>query len=65
MSEGRDTDPEGGLAEQLRLVLDQLASTGTITRARRPKSGWTWRTSGLGLAPGSATRLLDELREDR
>ena len=65
MSGGRDLDPENRLSEEQRLVLDQLAAAGTITRARLPKAGWTWRASGLGLAPGTATRLLDELRRDR
>ena len=45
-------------------LLDRLAESGEITRASAPKAGWTWRAKGLGLAPGSAGRLLDEIRAD-
>jgi antitoxin (DNA-binding transcriptional repressor) of toxin-antitoxin stability system len=46
-------------------VLDQLAASGSVTRASLPKSRWTWRTEGLGLPAGTATKLIDELRSDR
>jgi antitoxin (DNA-binding transcriptional repressor) of toxin-antitoxin stability system len=45
-------------------ILDQLAEAGEITRASAPKVGWTWQVKGLGLAPGTATRILEELRAD-
>jgi antitoxin (DNA-binding transcriptional repressor) of toxin-antitoxin stability system len=46
-------------------VLEALAASGEITRAAQPKGGWSWRSKGLGLTPGTAQALLDELREDR
>lgn len=46
-------------------ILDALASAGEVTRATRPKRNWTWRSRGLGLPPGTAAALLDELRRDR
>ena len=45
-------------------VLDALAGSGALTRAARPKAGWSWRSHGLGLSPGTAQALLDELRRD-
>ncbi len=46
-------------------VLDTLADSGEITRAALPKGNWTWRARGLGLAPGTAQTILDEIRDDR
>jgi antitoxin (DNA-binding transcriptional repressor) of toxin-antitoxin stability system len=46
-------------------VLETLAASGEICRAARPKGKWSWLSRGLGLAPGTAQALLDELREDR
>jgi antitoxin (DNA-binding transcriptional repressor) of toxin-antitoxin stability system len=46
-------------------VLEALAASGEISRAAQPKGHWSWRSEGLGLAPGAAQALLDELREDR
>ena len=46
-------------------VLEALAASGEISRAAQPKGDWSWRSRGLGLAPGTAQALLDELREDR
>jgi prevent-host-death family protein len=53
----------GGLdvEEQLRL----LAESGEITRPGLPKGSWTWRTKGLGLPPGTAARVLDDIRGHR
>jgi antitoxin (DNA-binding transcriptional repressor) of toxin-antitoxin stability system len=45
--------------------LQALADAGDITRASRPKGEWTWKVKGLGLAPGTAARVLDEIRADR
>ena len=45
--------------------LDALARSGELTPARLPRNEWTWRPRGAGLAPGSAARLLEELRADR
>jgi antitoxin (DNA-binding transcriptional repressor) of toxin-antitoxin stability system len=52
-------------ADVLDEVLDTLAETGQLTRASLPKKGWTMRCRGLGLPPGAATRLLDEIRGER
>jgi len=43
-------------------TLDALAATGTITRARVPKKGWTWKAHGLGLPRGTAAERLGEIR---
>ncbi len=45
-------------------VLEGLAESGELQRARTRKSDWAWHTSGLGLEEGSAARLLEELRGD-
>ncbi|MFO8175053.1 MAG: type II toxin-antitoxin system prevent-host-death family antitoxin [Longimicrobiales bacterium] len=46
-------------------ALQALADAGDITRARRPKGSWRWKARGIGLEPGTARALLDELRSDR
>jgi antitoxin (DNA-binding transcriptional repressor) of toxin-antitoxin stability system len=63
---------ELGPARQQRLlsgpaddVLDALVEAGEVTRAALKKGGWTWKTKGLGLPRGTATRLLEALRADR
>ncbi len=45
-------------------VLEGLAESGELQRARTRKGDWAWHTHGLGLEEGSAARLLDELRGD-
>jgi antitoxin (DNA-binding transcriptional repressor) of toxin-antitoxin stability system len=45
--------------------LQGLADAGTITRPSLSKGEWTWKVKGLGLPPGTAARLLDEVRGDR
>lgn len=50
--------PQGEVDEGL----EQLAATGELTRASRPKEGWTWTVAGLGLPAGTSQTLLDELR---
>jgi antitoxin (DNA-binding transcriptional repressor) of toxin-antitoxin stability system len=52
-------------SEGLEEVLEALAATGEITRAGLPKRGWKWRPKGLGLEPGTAQKILDELRAER
>jgi antitoxin (DNA-binding transcriptional repressor) of toxin-antitoxin stability system len=52
-------------ADTLEDILDRLAESGELTRSSASKRDWSWRPRGLGLAPGSAAALLDELREDR
>jgi antitoxin (DNA-binding transcriptional repressor) of toxin-antitoxin stability system len=51
-------------ADDLDDLLDRLADAGEVTRASLPPEGWTWRVRGLGLPPGTAQTLLDELRAD-
>jgi prevent-host-death family protein len=53
----------GGLSIEERL--QALAEAGEITRPSLPKGDWTWKVKGLGLPPGTAARLLDEVRSDR
>ena len=48
--------------DQLEEILDSLMDAGEITRASARKSDWTWSAKGLGLPPGTALRLLDEVR---
>lgn len=52
-------------ADSVEAVLDDLADRNLVTRASQPKKGWTWNPQSLGLPPGTAKRILDELREDR
>ena len=51
--------------DSVEAVLDGLAERNLVTRASRPKKGWTWKAPSLGLRPEAARRVLDELREDR
>jgi len=44
-------------------IFQAMAEEGQITRARLPKKGWTWSPKGLGLPPGTAMAILDELRK--
>jgi antitoxin (DNA-binding transcriptional repressor) of toxin-antitoxin stability system len=46
-------------------LLEALAASGEIRRAAQPKAGWSWRSRGLGLPPGTAQAVLDEMRRDR
>jgi antitoxin (DNA-binding transcriptional repressor) of toxin-antitoxin stability system len=46
-------------------ILDALASKGEVTRSAASKKKWTWKVRGLGLPPGTADKLLDEIRGDR
>lgn len=45
-------------------ALDALARAGQIRRAERAKDRWRWTTGGLGLPPGTAESLLDDLRAE-
>jgi antitoxin (DNA-binding transcriptional repressor) of toxin-antitoxin stability system len=51
--------------EGLSDVLDALAEAGEVTRAAHAKEGWKWKAPGLGLSPGTARRVLDEVRGER
>jgi antitoxin (DNA-binding transcriptional repressor) of toxin-antitoxin stability system len=45
--------------------LQALADAGELTRPSLPKGDWTWKGKGLGLPPGTAARVLHEVRGDR
>ena len=51
--------------DSLEGILDSLAKRGELTRASLPKGRWKWKAKGLGLPPGTANALLDEIRSDR
>ena len=65
IAELRPARRQSAPATEIDDVLDELATAGHITRASLPKEHWTWRTRGLGLPPGTALALLDQLREER
>lgn len=46
-------------------ALQILADAGEVTRARQAKGTWRWKVTGLGLPPGTAEDLLEDLRADR
>ena len=52
-------------AESTQGVLEALAESGRVTLPSRSKDGWTWSVRGLGLPPGTAAKILDDLRDDR
>jgi len=57
----RQTPVAGSLED----ALEALAASGEVVRAAQSKGRWSWRSRGLGLPPGTAQGLLDELRQDR
>ena len=65
IAELRPARRQAAPATEIDDVLDELATAGHITRASQPKERWTWRARGLGLPPGTALGLLDQLREER
>ena len=65
IAELRPARRQPGLPDETDDLLDALADAGEITRARLPRAGWRWTSRGLGLSPGTAARVLDELRQDR
>ena len=65
VAELRPAHRQKPIGDRLEDLLDTLAASGEVTRAAQPKGNWTWRSRGLGLSPGTAQRLLDEVRQDR
>lgn len=65
VAELRPARRQPSTADSLDGLLDSLADKAEITRASLPKRRWTWKAKGLGLAAGSASALLDEIRRDR
>ena len=51
--------------DELSAALEELAARGDLTLPAVPKNRWTWKVRGLGLAPGAAAALLDQVRGDR
>jgi prevent-host-death family protein len=52
-------------ADAVQGALESLFETGEVQAPRLVKADWTWQPRGAGLAPGTASRLLDELRGER
>ncbi|MGD2124314.1 MAG: type II toxin-antitoxin system Phd/YefM family antitoxin [Gemmatimonadota bacterium] len=46
-------------------VLQSLADAGEVTRASQLKGEWRWRAGGIGLEPGTARAILEDLRDER
>lgn len=65
VAELRPSHRQTPIGDRLEDLLDALAAAGEVSRAAQPKGDWTWRSRGLGLSPGTAQGLLDELRQDR
>jgi antitoxin (DNA-binding transcriptional repressor) of toxin-antitoxin stability system len=65
VAELRPARRQPGVRDDLDGLLDALADSAEITRASLPKDGWTWHVQGLGLPPGTAQRLLGEIRAER
>ena len=65
VAELRPPTQRAEVAGTLEGALGALTEEGQVTRATRTKQGWTWTARGLGLEPGTAGRLLDELRAER
>ncbi len=65
VAELRPARPRLAAPASLDEILDSLSERGDITRAAIRKGRWTWKVKGLGLPPGSAAELLDEIRNDR
>jgi len=65
IAELRPARRERPVSDDVQEILDVLAQAGEVTRASTPKAGWTWNVRGLGLPPGTARALLDEVRADR
>ncbi len=65
VAELRPAHRRPGVRQSLDELLDSLSERGDLTRAGMPKGRWTWKASGLGLPPGSAAALVEEIRGER
>jgi antitoxin (DNA-binding transcriptional repressor) of toxin-antitoxin stability system len=59
------TRKQARTADTIGEILDSLAERGEVTRAALAKGKWRWKARGLGLAPGTAAELLNQIRSDR
>ena len=64
VAELRPAHRQGSATLSIEERLQALAEAGELTRPSLPKGNWTWKVKGLGLPPGTAARLLDEVRGD-
>jgi antitoxin (DNA-binding transcriptional repressor) of toxin-antitoxin stability system len=51
--------------ESLDGLLDSLAERGDVTCKPLPKREWNWKVAGMGLPPGTAAQLLNQIRSHR
>ena len=65
VAELRPARSNGVPADDVAGVLEGLAEAGVLTLPSLPKTGWSWQPASLGLEPGAADRLLDDLRRER
>lgn len=65
VAELRPPSYRAGSGAQGEDVLAALADRGEVKRSSLRKGRWTWKVRGLGLPPGTAEALLDDLRAER
>jgi len=65
VAELRPVRPRTAPHDTVEQLLDALAQSGEISRARLTKGHWVWRPRGLGLPPGTAETELDAVRTER
>jgi antitoxin (DNA-binding transcriptional repressor) of toxin-antitoxin stability system len=51
--------------DELTAAVDALVERGEVQAPRLARVDWAWRPAGIGLVPGTAQRILDELRAER
>jgi antitoxin (DNA-binding transcriptional repressor) of toxin-antitoxin stability system len=52
-------------ADDLERAFEMLLASGDVQPPRLVRGDWRWRPAGVGLAPGTGARLIEELREER
>ncbi|HUF50175.1 MAG TPA: type II toxin-antitoxin system prevent-host-death family antitoxin [Longimicrobiales bacterium] len=53
------------VGDELEQAFEALLRTGDVQAPRVRKADWVWRPAGAGLPPGTAARVLNDLRADR
>lgn len=51
--------------DELDQTMEALAAAGEVQPARAKKAGWSWSPRGMALPPGTAARILDDMRSER